>query len=222
MARKLQEPNRLFHKVAPKSEGQKALWESLYDPEIQYTAVSGQAGVGKTYLSCYFALDQVMKEKYKKIYVARSVLPIKSEAIGFIPGGISDKLEGYLVPMMENFDKFIPDTGFLNKIIEAIPLVQIRGRSLEKSVIILDEAQNLSMDVLRAVITRIDHRSKLIICGDFKQNDTHKPITDFERFCRALDGMNAFEWVQLHDEDQQRNGNITEINKRLDKLEQEN
>ena len=74
------------------------------------------------------------------------------------------------------------------------------------------------MDVLRAVITRVDHRSQLIMMGDFKQNDTNKIVTDFERFCRALEGIHAFEWVQLHDEDQQRNGNISEINRRLDLL----
>jgi len=221
MTKSTRSPDKLFQAVRPRSEGQKRLWSALNDPEIQYIAVTGEAGVGKTFLSCYYAMKQYIEGRYNKIYIARSVLPIRGESIGYLKGDAESKLEGYMVPMIENFEKFMPDSNTIRKAVELVPLVQIRGRSIENSIFLCDEGQNLSLDVLRACVTRLNEKSKVVFMGDIKQNDTHKKVTDFERFCRALDGMNAFEWVQLTEADQQRNRNISEINRRLDRLEED-
>lgn len=219
MATKLKAPNSTFQKIRPKTPGQKEVWQALRDNEINYVVITGPPGTGKSFLSCYFAMEQFMAETYRKIYIARSVLPIKSEEIGFLKGDSKEKLEGYMVPMIENFEKFMPDTKTLQSAIEMVPLVQIRGRSIEGAVLLCDEFQNLSLDVLKALITRISSTSKLVLMGDLNQNDTKKEITDAELFCGALHDMPCFKWIELTEADQQRNTHITEIVKRLDSIE---
>lgn len=218
MAMRPKTPDATFMKVKPKSPGQQEVWKALRDDSINYIVISGPAGTGKSFLSCYYAMEQYMAQKYRKIYIARSVTPIKSEEIGFLKGDEKAKLSGYMVPMIENFEKFMPDTRTLEKAVEMVPLVQVRGRSIEGSILLCDEFQNLSLDVLKALITRINHSSKLVLMGDLHQNDTRKEVTDAQVFCEALEDMDSFAWIELTDADQQRNSNITEILKRLDNI----
>jgi len=202
-------------KLQPKSDNQRDYLYSLNDPAVNYVSVFGPAGTGKSYLAAYYIAQELLEDRIKKIYIARSVITLPTEKIGFLPGGVSDKYEPFLEQMTEYLEEFIPNFDrYLNRF-EILPLGMVRGRSLRDSIIWCDEAQNLSYDVLKALITRVDDSSKLILSGDLEQSDLAYGHTDFEEFCDRLETMVAFEVVELDDSDQARNKNITEINKRL-------
>jgi phosphate starvation-inducible PhoH-like protein len=209
-------------KLQPKSDGQQQALDSLFDPDINYTVITGPAGTGKTTMACYYAARQLAEKRKYKIYIARSVTVIKGEAIGHLPGNLHEKYDPYLVPMIENFKKYVPSFDQYETQVEILPLAQIRGRDISNSVLIVDEAQLLSSDLLKAIITRVCSSSKLVLIGDPKQSDLTKNKTDLEKFCEALEPMDCFELIKLDNRDQVRNGNITEILERLDKSESNN
>ena len=210
--------NRQF-KVQPKSEGQRIYLESLQDREINYTVCTAPAGCGKSYIACYHAAKQLLEGNIGRIYIARSPITVKSYSIGHIPGSMSEKYEPFLLPMIENFKKFLPEFSRWKSKIETLSLAHIRGRSLEDCCLIVDEAQNLNVDALKSVFTRISRNSKLILTGDTKQSDLTSGITDLEKVCESLEGMPSFEWVRMDSRDQQRNKNITEILRRFKNIE---
>ena len=210
-----------FQRIRPKTLGQKDLWDALHEKDIQYVAISGPPGTGKSFLTCYYAAKELEKNpNIEKISICRSVTPIKGEEIGFLKGGVGEKMAEWLVPMTSNLKTFLPDYGeYVYKgAIEVIPLAMARGRSFEYTVVIADEAQNLSLETFEMLLTRIADSSKLIVLGDFKQNDRRGDTTDFEKVCGALDGMDAFKWIQLDWEDCIRSKNIREISERLDEI----
>jgi phosphate starvation-inducible PhoH-like protein len=209
------------YRVEPKTENQKIYKEALDDVTIKYLAVSGIAGSGKSLLLAQRAAQGIVKEEFDKIYVCRSVTPIKGESIGYLKGDMESKMLPWLAPALQHLEKFFLDLEWCvnSGIIEFLPLAQIRGRSLDRSIVICEEAQNMSLEILECLLTRVDSRSKLILNGDFKQNDkSRSDMTDFERVCRALDGMDGFEWVKMGPEDVVRNKQIVEILDRLEKF----
>lgn len=215
------DPNKLTIDIKPKTENQGYLQEALNDWQTQYLAVSGPPGSGKTILTTYYAASQLVQNKVNKVYIARSVTPVRGEQLGFVPGNLDEKIQGWLTPALENFQKFLPDfRGTMRREdIEFIPLAMVRGRSLENCIVLVEEAQNLSLDLFRTLLTRIDDKSKIIFSGDFRQNDRHTEVTDFERVCRSLRGMTTFNWIELTDKDIIRSQSIAEINMLLDRLE---
>ncbi len=210
-------------KVEPKTEGQKIYFEALFDPKIKYLAATGPAGCGKSYLSTYSALEGLRKEEFNKIYISRSVTGIKGEALGFLPGNSDEKMEEWLLPILDHGEKMVQglDQIINSGRIEFLPLAYIRGRSIDRSIVLVTEAQNLSFEVLKCLLTRIDFRSKLILEGDWTQNDrtSANGQTDFEKVCRAMDGMHSFELVEMDKRDIIRSKDIAEILDRLEKFE---
>lgn len=206
------------YKYKPLTEGQQNYFDALHDKNIRYLAISGPPGVGKTLLSLQKAACDLLEGRINKIYLCTSVTPIFGEEIGFIPGNVKEKMSTWMLPMTDHLSKFIPDYAKRGDI-EYIPLAQIRGRTIDNSILILDEAQNVSLDVFKAVLTRISDDSRLYMMGDFDQSDKGKH-TDFEKVCRALDGMSSFDWINLTDEDIIRSKSISEINKRLKSIQE--
>lgn len=157
-----------------KNANQKLLL-NLIDSNL-ITIASGPAGTGKTFLVCAQAL-KLMKtdKKYKKIILVKSVTELEGESIGYLKGGLLEKMENYMMSFMDNFHKLIGEantTAMLNEgLIEVLPLAYIRGRSIDNSIIIVDEAQNISLKNMRSTLTRIGDNSKMIITGDSKQID---------------------------------------------------
>lgn len=140
------------------------------------TIAAGPAGTGKTFLVCAQALKLMKIDKrYKKIILVKSVTELEGESIGYLKGGLMEKMENYMMSFMDNFYKLIGEestTAMLNEgLIEVLPLAYIRGRSIDNSIIIVDEAQNISLKNMRSTLTRIGDNSKMIITGDTKQID---------------------------------------------------
>lgn len=138
------------------------------------TVITGQAGSGKTLLAVQTALDQLFNKYFEKIIVARPVVTAKEE-IGFLPGGIKEKLDPFVSPIYDNayrlYDKEKVDMYFERGQIEIIPFAFMRGRNFTNAFIIVDEAQNVTDAQMEMVISRLCKGSKMVIVGDTSQID---------------------------------------------------
>lgn len=161
--------------VWPKSRKQKEYLASLFENQVVFA--TGPAGTGKTFLAIAYALNQVLSGKKQKLVLTRPVVEA-GESLGFLPGDLSQKLNPYLKPLYDAMEFFITpyqikrmeDAGQ----IEISPLAYMRGRSLNRSVVILDEAQNTTRGQMKMFLTRLGEDSKAVITGDLTQIDLPK------------------------------------------------
>lgn len=162
-----------FH-VLPKTQNQERLLDAIDNYDI--VVALGSAGVGKTYCGVGKAAMLFNKGKYKSIVMTRSIIPT-GKSMGALPGNVTEKMVPWLLPMLsvleKAFGKSKYDYMFAKDIISIQPLETIRGRSFEDTLIIVDEAQNLNDEEIKAVTTRLGERSKMILMGDAFQSDLH-------------------------------------------------
>jgi PhoH-like ATPase len=184
-AEKLQPVQPLHNPVSgirPLNVRQQLAFDLLLDPKIQLVTMTGKAGTGKTLLAIASGLNQVMEQKaYSRVLVSRPVIPMGKD-IGYLPGGKGDKLNHWMQPLFDNLEFIIDvshsqnlksvDQLINNKVIEIEALTYIRGRSLPKQYIIIDEAQNLSPHEVKTIVSRAGVDSKVIMTGDPFQIDS--------------------------------------------------
>lgn len=159
-------------KIKPRTAGQKKYIDSIKDNTIIFGV--GPAGTGKTYLALATAVEALKENRIARIILVKPVVEA-GEKLGFLPGDIYDKVSPYLRPLydalyeMLNIEKFqkYRDMG----IIEVVPLAYMRGRTLNDSFILLDEAQNASPEQMKMFLTRLGFGSKMVITGDITQVD---------------------------------------------------
>ena len=161
--------------VKCKTENQKTLVNSIKEKEV--TICSGPAGTGKTFLACAEALRLIKRyAKYRKIVIVKSVTTLKNEEIGFLKGNLREKMEPFMFSFVHNFEKLVGQsiTSRLRelKTIEEMPIAYMRGINLDRSIIIIDEAQNISRENIRTIMTRLGRDSKMIFLGDERQQDS--------------------------------------------------
>lgn len=166
-------PNDL--KIVAKNDSQKKLIESIKNNEI--TICEGPAGCGKTFVALGYALNLLRKSntKYTRIYLVKSVTTLKGEEIGYLKGDWKEKVEPFMWSFYINMEKLMLNTtinSLVDKdIVKPFPLAYMRGASLDNCIIIVDEAQNISLDNSRTLMTRIGSDSKIILLGDTNQID---------------------------------------------------
>jgi len=210
--------------VKHKTKNQKKLTESIKKNEI--TICNGLPGTGKTFLACAEALKLLKNTvKYKRVVLIKSVTTLKNEEIGFLKGNMEEKMEPYVDSFMDNFRKLIGKTRTRKLkelgLLEVLPIAFARGRSIDNSVIIIDECQNISMDNIRTLMTRIGNNSKMIILGDVKQKDIrNKKDSSLEIIIDRFKNIDNFGTVTLTDpNDVIRNPIIKVIEEIFDDLE---
>ena len=168
------------------NEEQKSAKEQILQNTI--TVLSGKAGSGKTLLACQVALDGLFRRHYEKIIITRTT--VSKEEIGFLPGDLHQKMDPWVQPIYQNMytlygkervDPFIKDGK-----IEIVPVAFMRGRTFLDSVVIVDEAQNVTMSQMEMIATRIGLRSKMIVCGDDGQVDLKNSRDSGFRFLYKL------------------------------------
>jgi len=136
----------------------------------------GDVGSGKTYLSCLQSLSEIKNnENIKKIVLVKSVTTLKSEEIGFLKGTMEEKMEPFMYSFVGNFEKIIGRETY-NKLkeanyIEILPIAYLRGVNIDNAIVIIDETQNISIDNIRTILTRLGENSKMVFLGDVKQID---------------------------------------------------
>jgi len=165
-----------------KSENQKKLVNSIKQNEI--TICSGLPGSGKTFLS--------------------SIVPLKNEEIGHLPGDLKEKMAPIMESFTDNIRKIVGRARMEKLmelgVIEIVPIAFARGRSIDSSIILIDEAQNISMDNIRTLMTRIGSNSKMVIMGDVRQKDIrNKKDSSLEIVLNKFKSVEGFGTVELRD-----------------------
>lgn len=213
--------------VQPKTDNQKKLVQAIKDNEI--IIASGFPGTGKTFLACAEALKLLKNPEtaFKKIILVKSVTTLKDEEIGFLKGTMEEKMEPFMDSFLDNFNKIIGEalTTRLREMgyIQIKPIAYVRGRSIDNSIIIMDEAQNISLDNMRTLMTRIGENSKMIILGDVKQKDLrNKKDSSLEVVIEKFRNKPSFGIVELRNkEDIVRNKIIEVIEEIFDQIDED-
>ncbi len=177
--------------IKPKTLGQRDYCEAIRDNTV--TLGIGPAGTGKTYLAVAAAVAAFRAEEVNRIILTRPAVEA-GERLGFLPGDLQSKVDPYLRPLYDAlFDMLGPETyqKYLERgNIEVAPLAYMRGRTLDDSFIILDEAQNTSREQMKMFLTRIGFGSKVVITGDITQIDLPEDkVSGLKVAMRVLDGI---------------------------------
>jgi phosphate starvation-inducible protein PhoH and related proteins len=151
------------------------------------TLLAGSAGSGKTLLACQIALEKLFTKECDKIIITRPT--VSKEEIGFLPGDLREKMDPWVQPIYQNmyalYDKVKIEKLISDGAIEIVPVSFMRGRTFLDSIVIVDEAQNVTHEQMEMIVTRIGLRSKMIICGDDHQVDLKKKSDSGFRFLYA-------------------------------------
>jgi len=165
------------------------------------TLLAGGAGSGKTLLACNVALDGLLRRQYDKIIITRPT--VSKEEIGFLPGDLREKMDPWVQPIYQNFfalyDKVKIEKLIDDGKIEIVPVSFMRGRTFLESMIIVDEAQNVTHEQMEMITSRIGLRSKMMICGDQHQTDLKKKSeSGFKFLYTAARKIKNLEAITLH------------------------
>ena len=164
--------NKKSLELVPKTETQALYIEALRDSD--QVVVFGPSGCGKTYVVATFAANAYNMKDIHRIVITRPHVAVGKD-IGYLPGTLEEKCAPWALPVVDVLEKHlgkgVVETGIKNGNIETVPLALIRGRSFDNAMVIVDEAQNLTVEELKALVTRVGVGSKLVINGDVQQSD---------------------------------------------------
>jgi PhoH-like ATPase len=167
--------------ITPRNAEQTFAVNALLNTRVKLVTLSGKAGTGKTLLALAAALET--RSKYRQILLARPIVPLSNKDIGYLPGDITSKIKPYMQPLYDNLGVIRGQFSERSKMFQQIqlmldeeklaiePLAYIRGRSLVKMFIIVDEAQNLTPHEVKTIITRAGEDTKIVFTGDINQID---------------------------------------------------
>ena len=192
----------------PLTENQEKFFE-LYRGGAYCIGLFGSPGVGKTFLSLYRAIEEVLdrSNSFKQVVVVRSAVQVRDQ--GFLPGDLDEKMEIYEQPYIEICDTLFGRKEAWARLKEQgyarfISTTAIRGISIDDAIIIVDECQSMTWHELSSVISRTGHRSKIVFVGDLKQNDLVKnknDVSGLSKFLEVLNTMKEYQSVEFTPDD---------------------
>lgn len=207
-----------------KTLGQKKYIDSIKKNDIVFGI--GPAGTGKTYLAIAMAVKYLKEKKVGRIVLTRPAVEA-GERLGFLPGDLQEKINPYLKPLydalydilgVETFQKYME-----SNIIEVAPLAYMRGRTLDDSFIILDEAQNTTPEQMKMFLTRFGYGSRIIVTGDITQIDLGQgKVSGLKQVMKILKNVEGIDFVQFTHRDVVRHRLVMEIIKAYDRFDKEN
>lgn len=185
--------------IKPKTLGQKRYSDAIKKNDIVFGI--GPAGTGKTYIAMAMAVNALKNNEVSRIVLTRPAVEA-GESLGFLPGDLQEKVDPYLRPIYDalfdilGFDTYL---NFVEKgIIEVAPLAYMRGRTLDSSYVILDEAQNTTNEQMKMFLTRLGFDSKAIITGDITQVDLPKgKSSGLKTVAKILNEINGIEFINF-------------------------
>lgn len=194
------------YKFETRNERQEIMLKAINSNRNRVTFGMGAPGTGKTKVAVSSALKLVSTpgSKYGKIYISRPAVEAEGEKIGFLKGGIEEKMHPYFIPIYDILEEELGVELFENllnrKVIEIAPLAYLRGRTLKNAIVILDEMQNATYGQIKMVLTRIGENSKFILTGDPSQSD-RKGINGFLEAANKLRTAPGYTIVDFLEED---------------------
>ncbi len=218
-------PISFFHKgkiIKPKSKGQELYLEAIQANDLVISI--GPAGTGKTYLAMAAALDAFKKKQVVRIVLTRPAVEA-GESLGFLPGDLYAKINPYLRPLYDalyDMVEFDEATRYIERgIIEVAPLAYMRGRTLNDSFVILDEAQNTTHSQMKMFLTRLGFSSKAVVTGDITQIDLPggKNSSGLVETQSILSGIKGIQFVRLSEKDVVRHPLVQQIIQAYEKFE---
>jgi len=207
----------------------KTIGQKNYIKALQKNTVSlciGPAGTGKTYLAVAQAVADLKDGKIERIIMSRPAIEAGEERLGFLPGDLAQKVDPYLRPLYDALNEIL-GAEVVQKyqergVIEIAPLAYMRGRTLNRAMIIIDESQNASLSTLKMALTRLGEGSKMVLTGDVTQIDLpRKDDSGLEKCASILSGIEGIAIVRLNNRDVVRNQLVKDIVKAFEKAEAE-
>ena len=210
--------------LRPKTKGQKRYIDTIRRNDMVFGI--GPAGTGKTYLACALAANALKNKEVERIILARPAVEA-GESLGFLPGDLQDKVDPYLRPLYDAIFEIVgQETAARLKesgVIEVVPLAYMRGRTLDNSFIILDEAQNTTREQMKMFLTRMGFNSKVVVTGDITQIDLPKGAgSGLVEAKRVLSGVEGVEFSYLTEVDVVRHELVKRIIKAYSDYEDSN
>lgn len=207
--------------LKPKTIGQKRYVDSIRNNELVFGI--GPAGTGKTYLACAMAVTAYKNKEVDRIVLTRPAVEA-GEKLGFLPGDMQDKVDPYLRPLYDAlFDILGQEAASKLKekgTVEVVPLAYMRGRTLDNSFIILDEAQNTTREQMKMFLTRMGFGSRMVVTGDITQIDLPRGVASgLKEACRILKDVEGIDIKHLTDADVVRHELVKRIIRAYDSYE---
>ena len=188
--------------IRPKTAGQKEYVESIDKNTIVFGI--GPAGTGKTYLAMAKAVQALQRKEVSRIILTRPAVEA-GERLGFLPGTLSEKIDPYLRPLFDALHEMLDPDAVPRMIatgtIEVAPLAYMRGRTLNDSFIILDEAQNTTAEQMKMFLTRLGFNSKMVVTGDITQVDLQGGLSGLRVASRVLVNVDDVHFSQMSSAD---------------------
>ena len=196
--------------IKPLTEAQRQVFETFYENHL---LLHGYAGTGKTFIALYLALKEILEyDKYRKVVIVRSAVQTRDQ--GFMPGTEKEKMAYYERPYHDIVNDLCGrgdayDVLKMHGRVEFMSTSFIRGITLDNTLFIVDEVQNMTFEEIDSVVTRLGKNSKLVICGDYRQTDLKKlkERSGIHDFLKIMDEMGeGVERVEFQQEDIVRSG----------------
>ena len=205
--------------IYPKTKNQEIFLKLMKSKDIVFAV--GPAGTGKTYLAVAYAVSLFVEGKINRLILSRPAVEA-GERLGFLPGDMKEKIDPYLRPLYDALYEMMPveeiDRKMMNNLIEIAPLAFMRGRTLNKSFIILDEAQNTLSTQMKMFLTRLGQNSKMVITGDLSQKDLpHNAKSGMQDAMEKLEKVKDIGFVHLNSSDVCRHTLVEKIINAYDK-----
>jgi phosphate starvation-inducible PhoH-like protein len=209
--------------IRPKTAGQKEYVESIDKNTIVFGI--GPAGTGKTYLAMAKAVQALQRKEVSRIILTRPAVEA-GERLGFLPGTLSEKIDPYLRPLFDALHEMLDPDAVPRMIatgtIEVAPLAYMRGRTLNDSFIILDEAQNTTAEQMKMFLTRLGFNSKMVVTGDITQVDLQGGVSGLRVASRVLANVDDVHFSKMSSADVIRHPLVGKIVDAYDKADAAN
>ncbi len=203
--------------LIPRNVAQEEYIDLLLDPTATIVVSTGPAGTGKTFLGTLAAIKALNAGEVDKIIITRPTRAVSGNDLGFLPGGIVEKMDPWVRPILDVFKEYYSaaeiSTLIENNVLEFAPLSYMRGRTFSNAYIIADEMQNTTVDEMKMILTRIGENCRMVVDGDMKQSDVGREngLTHFIALLSKNPSSNSIRLVQFSKENVIRSKVVAEV-----------